>query len=80
MKKHIDAISEKYIIKNETSDQAILFLPAETQRTQRSEGMNWHHLLTTHNFNHKGTKVTQKWQKEHEIFKNASIFFVKKII
>lgn len=29
MKKHIDAISEKYIIKNETSDQAILFLPAE---------------------------------------------------
>ncbi len=29
MKKHIDAISEKYIIENETSDQAILFLPAE---------------------------------------------------
>ena len=29
MKKHIDAISNKYIIENETSDQAILFLPAE---------------------------------------------------
>ncbi len=29
MKKHIDAISSKYIISNETSDQAILFLPAE---------------------------------------------------
>ena len=29
MKKHIDAISVKYIIRNETSDQAILFLPAE---------------------------------------------------
>ncbi|MGL4393246.1 MAG: DNA recombination protein RmuC, partial [Fusobacteriaceae bacterium] len=29
MKKHIDAISSKYIIMNETADQAILFLPAE---------------------------------------------------
>lgn len=29
MKKHIDAISSKYIIKGETSDQAIMFLPAE---------------------------------------------------
>ena len=29
MKKHIDAISNKYIISGETSDQAILFLPAE---------------------------------------------------
>ncbi len=29
MKKHIDDISKKYIIPNETSDQAILFLPAE---------------------------------------------------
>lgn len=29
MKKHIDAISEKYIIANETADMAILFLPAE---------------------------------------------------
>ncbi len=29
MKKHIDAISSKYIIKGITSDQAILFLPAE---------------------------------------------------
>ena len=29
MKKHIDDISEKYIIRNETSDQAIMFLPAE---------------------------------------------------
>jgi len=29
MKKHIDAISNKYIIPNVTSDQAILFLPAE---------------------------------------------------
>ena len=29
MKKHIDAISSKYIILGETSDQAILFLPAE---------------------------------------------------
>ena len=29
LKKHIDAISSKYIIKNETSGQAILFLPAE---------------------------------------------------
>lgn len=29
MKKHIDAISSKYIIPNETSDQAIMFLPAE---------------------------------------------------
>jgi len=29
MKKHIDAISSKYIINGETSDQAILFLPAE---------------------------------------------------
>ncbi len=29
LKKHIDAISTKYIIKNETSEQAILFLPAE---------------------------------------------------
>ena len=29
MKKHIDAISNKYIIPGETSDQAILFLPAE---------------------------------------------------
>lgn len=29
MKKHIDAISEKYIIGGETTDQAILFLPAE---------------------------------------------------
>ncbi len=29
MKKHIDAISGKYIIPNVTSDQAILFLPAE---------------------------------------------------
>ena len=29
MRKHIDAIASKYIIKGETSDQAILFLPAE---------------------------------------------------
>lgn len=29
MKKHIDAISSKYIIKDITSDQAIMFLPAE---------------------------------------------------
>ena len=29
MKKHIDAISDKYIIVGETSNQAILFLPAE---------------------------------------------------
>ena len=29
MKKHIDAISSKYIIQGETADQAILFLPAE---------------------------------------------------
>ena len=29
MKKHTDAISSKYIIPGETSDQAILFLPAE---------------------------------------------------
>jgi len=29
MKKHIDAISSKYIISGETTDQAILFLPAE---------------------------------------------------
>ena len=29
VKKHIDAISSKYIIKDVTSDQAILFLPAE---------------------------------------------------
>ena len=29
MKKHIDAISDKYIIPGVTSDQAILFLPAE---------------------------------------------------
>ena len=29
MKKHIDAIASKYIIPSETSDQAILFLPAE---------------------------------------------------
>ena len=29
MKKHIDAISTKYIIPNVTTDQAILFLPAE---------------------------------------------------
>ena len=29
VKKHIDAISEKYIIQGETSNQAIMFLPAE---------------------------------------------------
>ncbi|MBR3210272.1 MAG: DNA recombination protein RmuC [Bacilli bacterium] len=29
MKKHIDAIASKYIIPSETTDQAILFLPAE---------------------------------------------------
>ena len=29
MKRHIDAISSKYIIPGETADQAILFLPAE---------------------------------------------------
>ena len=29
MKKHIDAISSKYIIQGETAEQAILFLPAE---------------------------------------------------
>lgn len=29
LKKHIDDISEKYIIRNETSHQAIMFLPAE---------------------------------------------------
>ena len=29
VKKHIDAISSKYIISGETSDQAIMFLPAE---------------------------------------------------
>lgn len=29
VKKHIDAISSKYIIRDETTDQAIMFLPAE---------------------------------------------------
>lgn len=29
LKKHIDDISKKYIIRNETSEQAIMFLPAE---------------------------------------------------
>lgn len=29
VKRHIDAISEKYIVKGETGDQAIMFLPAE---------------------------------------------------
>ena len=29
MKKHIDSIASKYIIPGETTDQAILFLPAE---------------------------------------------------
>ena len=29
VKKHIDAISEKYIVHGETADQAIMFLPAE---------------------------------------------------
>ncbi len=29
VKRHIDAISDKYIIKGETSDEAIMFLPAE---------------------------------------------------
>ena len=29
VKKHIDDIANKYIIKNVTSDQAIMFLPAE---------------------------------------------------
>lgn len=29
VKKHVDDISSKYIIKNETSDQAIMFVPAE---------------------------------------------------
>jgi DNA recombination protein RmuC len=29
LKKHIDDISSKYIIKDETADQAVLFLPAE---------------------------------------------------
>lgn len=42
VKKHIDDISSKYIIPNETSDQAILFLPAEAIF---SEVHAYHHEL-----------------------------------
>ena len=40
VKKHIDAISSKYIIQGVTSDQAIMFLPAEAINTVHSKILN----------------------------------------
>lgn len=54
MKKHIDAISNKYIIENETSDQAILFLPAEAIFSE----INAYHSDVLEYANKKNVRIT----------------------
>jgi DNA recombination protein RmuC len=49
MKNHIDSISRKYIIPNETSDQAVLFVPAEAIFAE----INAYHLDTVDYANNK---------------------------
>ena len=50
VKKHVDAIAEKYIIPGETADQAILFLPAEAIFAEINA---YHSDLLTYSYNKK---------------------------
>ena len=70
LKKHIDDISTKYIIKNETTDQAILFLPAEAIFAYLNA-----YMTCMDNFSNNYDGYTYNYSSSFSKFKTISICF-----